>query len=81
MEIAKCSEKAYSSLPIQDGITLLYFKTQDELLAFCRQVNWNIDLKSKRIVFEAATQNGQGIPVDDVVHNVLNYAKELEQIV
>lgn len=81
-EIAKCSEKAYHSLPLADAATLLYFKTQDEVLLFAKERNWTIDQKSKVIHFVGQVSHGPtDIPVDDVIHNVLSYAKELERIV
>src|SRR5690606_21278479 len=43
-EIASCSEKAYTSLPLADAATLLYFKLQDELLAFAKAVLLSFDI-------------------------------------
>jgi 26S proteasome regulatory subunit N12 len=82
-EIAKCSEKAYQSLPLSDATTLLYFKTADEVLAFAKERNWTIDAKTKVIQFsgQAGSTAPASIPVNDVIHNVLSYAKELERIV
>ena len=37
-EIASCEEAAYDSLPLKDAATLLFFKSQNELLAFAQQV-------------------------------------------
>lgn len=37
-EIASCSEKAYEFLPVADAVTLHYFKTKDEVLAFAKEV-------------------------------------------
>jgi hypothetical protein len=39
-EIASCEEAAYESLPLKDAATLLFFKTQSDLLKFARQVSW-----------------------------------------
>jgi 26S proteasome regulatory subunit N12 len=38
-EIASCEEAAYESLPLKDAATLLFFKTQSELLKFAQQVS------------------------------------------
>ncbi len=38
-EIASCSESAYTNLPISDAATLLHFKTQDEVVAFAKEVH------------------------------------------
>lgn len=37
-EIASCEEAAYDSLPLKDAATLLFFKSQSELLTFAQQV-------------------------------------------
>jgi hypothetical protein len=37
-EIASCQEKAYSSLPLNDAGTLLFFKTPGEVIEFAQQV-------------------------------------------
>ena len=80
-EIAKCSEKAYSSLPIADAITLLYFKTEAEVVNFAKERGWSTDTKTKTLVFGKGQVDASAIPVHDVIHNVLYYAKELERIV
>lgn len=38
-EIASCEEAAYDSLPLKDAATLLFFKSQNELLTFATQVS------------------------------------------
>ena len=37
-EIASCEEAAYNSLPIKDAATLLFFRTQQEVLTYAQQV-------------------------------------------
>lgn len=37
-EIATCEEVAYDSLPLKDAATLLFFKSQSELVAFSQKV-------------------------------------------
>ena len=39
-EIASCEEAAYNSLPIKDAATLLFFRTQQEVLAYAQQVDY-----------------------------------------
>ena len=53
-EIAKCSEKAYADLPLADAVTLLYFKTDAEVLAFAKERNWKVE--GKQIVFGNVAQ-------------------------
>jgi 26S proteasome regulatory subunit N12 len=38
-EIASCEEAAYNSLPIKDAATLLFFRSQQEVLAYAQQVS------------------------------------------
>lgn len=40
-EIASCEEAAYESLPLKDAATLLFFKTQTELMNFAQQVRYS----------------------------------------
>lgn len=37
-EIASCEEAAYESLPLKDAATLLFFRSQSEVLNFAKQV-------------------------------------------
>ncbi|KAI8915888.1 COP9 signalosome [Gorgonomyces haynaldii] len=77
-EIASCAEKAYNSIPVQDAITLLYFKNMNELVEFCKTRQWAI---GDKIVFKQNEQEKAQIPADDIVKISLKYAQELEQIV
>jgi hypothetical protein len=81
MEIAKSSAVAYSHLPIDDAITMLYFKNSDEFFSFCKEIGWEVDLITKKVVFRKNQNEQSEIPVDQVIHNVLDYAQELERIV
>lgn len=38
-EIASCEEAAYDSLPLKDAATLLFFKSQSDLMNFAHQVS------------------------------------------
>lgn len=60
-------------------MTLLYFKSPEEIKAFCKERNWKIE--GNVISFKEEVVSMNDIPVDDVIHNVLHYAKELEMIV
>jgi 26S proteasome regulatory subunit N12 len=46
-EIASCEEAAYESLPLKDAATLLFFRSQSEVLDFAKQVraqDFNINI-------------------------------------
>nr|KAJ3422957.1 hypothetical protein HK105_005306 [Polyrhizophydium stewartii] len=80
-EIAECSEKAYTALPIADAITLLYFKTADECIAFAKERGWNVNLAEKKIYFVTQSSTDNEIPATVMIRQTLSYAQELEQIV
>lgn len=79
--IASCAEKAYDYLPFEDAATLLYFKTNAELLSFAKEAGWLIDSKASKIYFEQSGSLVQEIPANKVIKNTLEYARELERIV
>ncbi|ETW84574.1 hypothetical protein HETIRDRAFT_473268 [Heterobasidion irregulare TC 32-1] len=80
-EIASCEETAYESLPLKDAATLLFFKTQNELLAFAQQRGWQINLTAGTITFAQKGEEKMEIPKEKLIANNLAYARELEQIV
>ncbi|TPX48293.1 hypothetical protein SeMB42_g02656 [Synchytrium endobioticum] len=80
-EIASCSAKAYTGLPIPDAVTLLYFKNREEVLEFAKRKEWNVNLQENKIYF-ATTGSGQSeIPSEKMIRQTLSYARELERIV
>ena len=78
---------------IADAATLLYFKTQEEVIAFAKEhhQNWSIDTKAKKIVFADANTtstsvttfaNGADkIPSGKIIALSFGYAREFERIV
>ncbi|KAI8817967.1 COP9 signalosome [Fimicolochytrium jonesii] len=80
-EIARCSEKAYDSLPIPDAATLLYFKSESEVTAFATERGWKVNPKTKKITFGVTDTDNTDIPADHVILQTLEYARELERIV
>ncbi|KAH9943315.1 COP9 signalosome [Epithele typhae] len=80
-EIASCEEVAYDSLPLKDAATLLFFKSQNELLQFAQQRGWQVDLTGGRISFAKKTEEKAEIPRQKLISANLQYARELEQIV
>lgn len=85
-EIASCSEKAYSSLPLSDAAVLLFFQNRQELLAFANtRPGWKINPTSEIIEFQGTgaqeEQARQDLPKGLLVEHMLSYAKELETIV
>ncbi|KAF9535118.1 COP9 signalosome [Crepidotus variabilis] len=80
-EIASCQEAAYDSLPLKDAATLLFFKTQTELLKFAEHRGWQIDLTGGLIYFKKKNEEKVEIPKQRIIAASLAYARELEQIV
>jgi len=80
-EIASCEEAAYESLPLKDAATLLFFKTQSELLAFAQQRGWQVNLTAGTITFQQKGEEKLEIQTERLISNNLSYARELEQIV
>ncbi|CAG8494789.1 3736_t:CDS:2 [Diversispora eburnea] len=81
-EIASCSEKAYTSLPLADAATLLFFNNNiHEVLTFASERGWNVIPAEKKIYFATKDDEKVEIPHDNIIKQALNYARELEQIV
>ncbi|KAI8804648.1 COP9 signalosome [Cladochytrium replicatum] len=78
-EIASCSEKAYSSLPISDAATLLYITSQEDLLSFVKERNWLAD--QQKVFFTEEDSKAHEIPAGKIIRQTLNYARDLERIV
>jgi len=57
-EIASCGEKAYTSLPVADAATLLFFDQMQDLLAFAAQVRADA---SRTLLIDSAPA-GKSIP-------------------
>ncbi len=92
-EIASCSEKAYTSLPITNLTTILLLKDVKETEAFARGQNWTV--QNGRVEFGNKPADGDSMEVDSgmpvhegkrvrenqLIMQTLAYARELESIV
>ncbi|KAH7343994.1 proteasome 26S subunit [Rhizoctonia solani] len=79
--IASCGENAYESLPLNDAATLLFFNSSNDLLQFAQQRGWAINLSAQTITFTKKREEKVDIPKKEIITSVLQYARELEQIV
>jgi len=83
-EIASCMEAAYKRVQFTEAGTMLYFKQPNELNEFAKSRNWT---KAKDDYFyfqqvgKAADLANQAIPSNDMVMQMIEYAKEMELIV
>lgn len=80
-EIARCEEAAYESLPIKDAATLLFFKSQSELLSFAQQRGWQVNVSAGTIAFAKKGEEKTEIPREKLIQTNLKLARELEQII
>ncbi|KAI0092600.1 SAC3/GANP/Nin1/mts3/eIF-3 p25 family-domain-containing protein [Irpex rosettiformis] len=80
-EIAGCEEAAYNSLPIKDAATLLFFRSQPELLSYAQQRGWTVDLSENTITFTQKGEEKVEVPKEKLISANLLYARELEMIV
>ncbi|CAG8782858.1 11570_t:CDS:2 [Racocetra persica] len=80
-EIASCSEKAYSSLPLVDAATLLFFNNLNDVMKFAVERGWNVNPAEQKIYFTTKDDNHVEIPHANITRQALYYARELEQIV
>jgi len=82
-EIAKCIETSYDSLPIVSAAKLLFFDSEDKILSFAEQRNWDVNIDTKTINFQknAAQLGREDITSLKTITNTLFYARELEKIV
>lgn len=82
-EIASCMERAYKRISLVEASNMLYFKNPDEILGFAKERNWTLNAERFFIFKQESVidQENQAIPSQDMVHQMLQYAKELEIIV
>ncbi|TPP62241.1 26S proteasome non-ATPase regulatory subunit [Fasciola gigantica] len=80
-EVASCIEAAYDSLSLKDAVPTLFFEDEQAMLAYGKQRNWQLD-KNNVYRFERDTkQEDDSVPSADVSKVMLEYTKELDQII
>ncbi|KAH0542098.1 hypothetical protein FGG08_003478 [Glutinoglossum americanum] len=84
-EIASCSEKAYTSLPISNAKNLLFLDSEGSVIAFAEARGWVVS--DGRIRFPLQQEQGARtekeilVASGTVIENTIGYARELETIV
>ncbi|KAI9787687.1 MAG: regulatory particle non-ATPase [Geoglossum umbratile] len=84
-EIASCSEKAYTSLPISNAKNLLFLDSEGSVIAFAEARSWVV--RDGRIYFPLQQEQGARtekeilVASGTVIENAIGYARELETIV
>lgn len=90
MEVAKNSEKAYSSLTFKQAMELFQLKSPEELKEFCLKasekseklgdhIRWKI--RDDRIYFDSLKKSKPTINSNDLIVKMLQYADDIEKIV
>lgn len=82
-EIASCIESAYKRMLFTETGNMLYFKKQEDLIAFAKERSWNLAADNYFYFKHESTieHEATSIPANDLVTQMIDYAKELEIIV
>eukprot|EP00743_Colponemidia_sp_Colp-15_P001633 GILK01001786.1.p1 GENE.GILK01001786.1~~GILK01001786.1.p1 ORF type:complete len:274 (+),score=46.82 GILK01001786.1:55-876(+) len=90
-EIARSSERAYASLPIQEAVKMFMVSNADELKSFVQQQNTSMDdgsstdvqweIRGDTLYFIPVAQETMKVPSMKLIAQALSYATELERIV
>ncbi|KAG0333982.1 hypothetical protein BG004_000605 [Podila humilis] len=80
-EIASCSEKAYTSLPLSDAGTLLFFTNMQDILNFAKERNWKVNPVEQKAYFHSDEDEKTNIPADQIIKQTMFYARDMDRIV
>ncbi|KAG0267639.1 hypothetical protein DFQ27_008542 [Actinomortierella ambigua] len=80
-EIASCSEKAYTSLPLKDAGTLLFFTDMGDILNFAKERNWKVNPAEQKAYFHSSADEKVTIPAEQIIKQALFYARDMDRIV
>ncbi|VDL92656.1 unnamed protein product [Schistocephalus solidus] len=79
-EIASCIEAAYEQLSLPEAKKTLFFKDMDKMKAYAEQRNWHLDGNVYRFM-RAHKQADNALPATDLTRILLDYTRELDQII
>ncbi|KAL6843719.1 hypothetical protein ACP4OV_026290 [Aristida adscensionis] len=81
-EIADCSGQAYDYLPVSDVKDMLMFTSEQELLEYISQEQYEWEIKKCSVFFHMAKPKPDvDLPSFKMIKQTLSYARELEHIV
>ncbi|KAI8873248.1 hypothetical protein GQ42DRAFT_160675 [Ramicandelaber brevisporus] len=82
-EIARCCERSYKSLPMEDAANLLFLDAQNEIAQFAHERGWTIEAMDRVIKFEANDEMTAETAYKPTrtMQQTLHYARELERII
>ncbi|KAK3853738.1 hypothetical protein Pcinc_034934 [Petrolisthes cinctipes] len=80
-DIADCVENAYDRIRPEDIGKMLYLSGTKEILEYCAQRGWEVAKDGYLQFKKEVRKNDDSIPSKELAHQMINYAREMEQIV
>ncbi|KAF5400090.1 Epididymis secretory sperm binding protein Li 91n [Paragonimus heterotremus] len=80
-EVASCIEAAYDSLSLDEAARTLFYDDPQSMLSFGQTRNWTLDKNNVYHFQKDTRQEDDSIPSADVTKVMLEYTKELDQII
>jgi len=80
-DIADCVEHAYDGIRPEDIGKMLYLSSTKEILHYCEQRGWKVEGDGYLHFKKEVRKSDDSIPSQELAHQMINYAKEMEKIV
>ncbi|KAA3671039.1 26S proteasome regulatory subunit N12 [Paragonimus westermani] len=80
-EVASCIEAAYESLSLDEAARTLFYDDVQSMLSFGQTRNWTLDKDNVYHFQKDTRQEDDSVPSSDVTKVMLEYTKELDQII
>jgi len=80
-DIADCVENAYDRIRPEDIGKMLYLSSTKEILQYCEQRGWKVESDGYLHFKKEVRKSDDTIPSQELAHQMINYAREMEQIV
>ncbi|XP_050690653.1 26S proteasome non-ATPase regulatory subunit 8-like [Eriocheir sinensis] len=80
-DIADCVENAYDRIRPEDIGKMLYLSSTKEILKYCETRGWQVGADGYLHFKKEVRKSEDGIPSRELAHQMINYAREMEQIV
>lgn len=74
-------ENAYDRIRPEDIGKMLYLSGTKEILEYCAQRGWEVGADGYLQFKKEVRKNDDFIPSKELAHQMINYAREMEQIV
>ncbi|XP_042216026.1 26S proteasome non-ATPase regulatory subunit 8-like [Homarus americanus] len=80
-DIADCVENAYDRIRPEDIGKMLYLSSTKEILQYCEQRGWQVGTDGYLHFKKEVRKSDDSIPSKELANQMINYAREMEQIV